>query len=765
MIKVKTSALALLMGSAFSTCALPIPDDLDQALTELIIQHGLTGKPATGFDLPGVDDPEVKLGKLLFFTKAISGDKQVACASCHHPYLGGGDGLSLPVGTLAQDPDILGPGRKTTTGQFYVPRNSPSIFNAWVHKRSLFRDARVEFLDWLNPEQGISTPDVPYGEADPNAGDSLLAAQARFPVVTPSEMQGFEFMKGAPNDAVRAHLAARIGNYGNAQGELFRNQWRDYFAAVYGDKSAEEIVTFDNITRALAAYQQSMNMTDNPWNRYVQGDKTALTTSQKRGAFLYLYMPPPPSDGGSEPDFLPTQCIGCHNTDSFSQTKGTNYHRLAFAQIGPGIGEVGDESNDRGRTLRNQNLADIYSFRSTTLLNVEVTGPYGHAGNYDTLEEVIEHYDDYHAILDDYIDNQGWCKQPQFKDIKNCVDLFPDTRQHTAAAAKIIDDEIADGAPVLRKLELSTQEKADLVNFMKALTDPCVKQADCLAAWLPQPHEGDPDGLQLYAKNYQGVPLYLPADCAQGDTAVTGSRLMLDQGECISGKAHYFYVDVAQDNTTLYFSSRSGTGQPRLFYNAYQWADPQNAQATSHGTGTEQVLKVTVNRGRHFVSVLDPNGYQGLSVAAGVDSALREPGELPRDIVNACIEGLPSGYTELLSGKAQCAVPGDSYFFIKVTDPGSTLEVRTRHGDGNSDLFAGTFWPGRDMYTFASRRADNNEFLRIDSPVPGWYYFLVSGDGQNEGVSIQVDVIEADGTSREKRNRKPNRADNATLPN
>ncbi|WP_046007227.1 cytochrome c peroxidase [Pseudoalteromonas rubra] len=754
--KVKTGAVALLLGSAFNAHALPIPDDLDQALTELIAQHGLTGKPDNGFDLPGVDDPEVKLGKLLFFSKALSGDKQVACASCHHPYLGGGDGLSLPVGTLAQDPDVLGPGRKTTTGQFYVPRNSPSIFNAWVHKRSLFRDARVEFLDWLNPEQGISTPDVPHGEADPNAGDSLLAAQARFPVVTPSEMQGFEFMKGAPNEAVRAHLAARIGNYGSAQGELFRNQWRDYFAAVYGDKSAEEIITFDNITRALAAYQQSMNFTDNPWNRYVQGDKNALSESEKRGAYLYLYMPPPPSDGGSEPDFLPTQCIGCHNTDSFSQTKGTNHHRLAFPQIGPGIGEPGDESNDRGRMLRNQSLDDIYSFRSTTLLNVEVTGPYGHAGSYDTLEEVVEHYDDYHAVLDDYIDNQGWCRQPQFKDIENCVDLFPDTRQHTDAAAKIIDDEIADGAPVLRKLELSTQEKADLVNFMKALTDPCVKQAECLMAWLPQPQEGDPDGLQLFAKNYQGVPLYLPADCRQGDTAVTGSRLLLAQGECISGKAHYFYVDVAQDSTTLYFSSRGGAGRPRLFYNPDQWASTANAQAISRGTGTEQVLKVTVNRGRHFVSVLDPQGYEGLTIAAGIDSALREPGEQPRDIVNACEQGLPSGYAELMPGRAQCAAPGDSYFFIKVTEPGSTLEIRTRHGAGNSDLFVSNFWPSTSMYTFASRSADNTEFLRIDGATPGWYYFLLSGDGQNEGVSIQADLIRPDHPKDHNQNRKPN---------
>ena len=128
---------------------------------------------------------------------------------------------------------------------------------------------------------------------------------------------------------------------------------------------------------------------------------------------------------------------------------------------------------------------------------------------------------------------------------------------------------------MLQPLGLSQQEKTDLVNFMKALTDPCVKDAACLQAWLPQPEDGDPDGLLLHAKNYQGVPLYLPSNCHEGDTLASGGQLLADQGECISGQWNFLYFNVPQDNTLVYLSSRDGGGQARLFFHPDTWATPE----------------------------------------------------------------------------------------------------------------------------------------------------------------------------------------------
>ena len=84
---------------------------LDTQLSILIQNHNLTGDPSTGRDIPSVDSPQAQLGMKLFYSKALSLEYNSACVSCHHPLLGGGDDLSLPIGTEAVDPDLLGPGR------------------------------------------------------------------------------------------------------------------------------------------------------------------------------------------------------------------------------------------------------------------------------------------------------------------------------------------------------------------------------------------------------------------------------------------------------------------------------------------------------------------------------------------------------------------------------------------------------------------------------------------------------------------------------
>ena len=96
---------------------------------------GLTGDPTTNRTLPDISDPKAQLGKKLFFTKGLGGDQDSACASCHHPVLGGGDALSLSIGVGAENPDLLGPGRIHDAladgydGGPTVPRNTPTTFN------------------------------------------------------------------------------------------------------------------------------------------------------------------------------------------------------------------------------------------------------------------------------------------------------------------------------------------------------------------------------------------------------------------------------------------------------------------------------------------------------------------------------------------------------------------------------------------------------------------------------------------------------------
>ena len=134
-------SVASLVGCATQTET----SDLDVRLADIISSHGLTGDPSRGRVLPDISEPLPQLGMQLFFTKALSGNQDTACVSCHHPWLGGGDGLPMSIGIDADQPDLLGPGRTHPEGP-RVPRNAPTTFNAGLWDQVMFFDGRIESL-------------------------------------------------------------------------------------------------------------------------------------------------------------------------------------------------------------------------------------------------------------------------------------------------------------------------------------------------------------------------------------------------------------------------------------------------------------------------------------------------------------------------------------------------------------------------------------------------------------------------------------------
>ena len=163
-----------------------------------------------------------KLGMELFFSKSLSGNFDVACASCHHPLLAGGDKLSLSVGESAYKPELLGPGRwhnwqaskdRKADGAPNVARHSPTTFNSALYQQALFADGRV-FVDSqgsnYQTKQSYRSPDSRFAQSDIHAGASLLATQTRFPVTSNEEMRGFTFAQGASNDEVRQGIVQRL---------------------------------------------------------------------------------------------------------------------------------------------------------------------------------------------------------------------------------------------------------------------------------------------------------------------------------------------------------------------------------------------------------------------------------------------------------------------------------------------------------------------------------------------------------------------------
>ncbi len=466
---------------------------LDRKLRALIDANGLTGDPAAGRTLPSINDPLAQLGMLLFFSKALGGDQDAACVSCHHPALGGGDRLPLSIGVAAVEADLLGPGRAHSPaaegfdGGPTVPRNAPTTFNISLWDKVLFLDGRVESLDDEQPNgerTEIRTPDTAFGVADPLAGGNLTEAQARFPVTSPEEMRGFVFEAGAGNAAVRAHLVGRLAGTVNPP-ELDPNDWLPEFERTFGPGTAATLITFDNITRAIAAYERSQTFVETPWKRYVQGDRRAISNRAKQGAVLFL--------GARESGGF--ACNSCHSGDFFTDEA---FHTLAMPQIGRGKGNDNGVTvtDDFGRFRETGDPVDWYAFRTPTLLNIELTGPYGHAGAYALLEDAIAHHLNPVRALRRF----------------DLADLDPtlqteDTVINTGFALRKYLRDLATGSTPLVPVRYTPAQLKRLSAFLETLTDDCAADRVCLDAWIPGEGDPDPDGLRVRAVDAAGRSL------------------------------------------------------------------------------------------------------------------------------------------------------------------------------------------------------------------------------------------------------------------
>jgi len=496
-----TRLVGPLTGAPCSDSATP-PSASDTQLRPLLAQNSITGNARAGRTLPSIDDPLPQLGKLLFFSKALSAPRDTACATCHHPSLGGGDRLAVPIGPGATNPDLLGPGRRLASGPLLIGRNSNTIFNIALYDSGLFWDSRVESLTRLAGRNGggggIRTPDSAFGLADPSAGGTMPAAQARFPVAVAAEMLGAGFPGITGNEPIRDHLAARLGNYGAGLGQLPASQWMAKFRTAFNNPTgtAQQLITFGNIAQAIAEYQRSATFVNSPFARYAQGDNAALTEQQKRGALFFFRRT---VEGGA-------QCAQCHRGESFT---GETHHALGFPQVGPGMGDGTGGTDDFGRGRQTQGANERYQFRSPALLNVEVTGPWGHSGAYATLEEAIDHYFVPDETLSSFLTTRAWCRVPPFETIDCAATVGDVTRNSQAALAKMRMEQIMspnDAMPVVNLNRVPQSATADIKAFMLSLTDPCVKDRACLSRWIPAASEA-PDGLQLNAVDVSGNPL------------------------------------------------------------------------------------------------------------------------------------------------------------------------------------------------------------------------------------------------------------------
>jgi len=456
---------------------------IDNQLSTLISNQNLKGDPSIGKTIPLLSDLKVQLGMKLFFTKSLGGDNDSACVTCHHPSLGGGDNLSLSIGVGAIDPDLLGTGRVHNSsstnydGFAPVPRNAPSTYNLALWDKSLFWDGRVESLTPIAGKNGsvggISTPDSGFAVADSRAGANLAVAQARFPVTSPEEMRGFIFESTSETEVVRTHLALRLSD--SSTSDYIMNTWQNEFTSIYGANS----VNFENIVDAIGEYERSQLFVDTPWKNYVEGNSLAISDASKRGAVLFYTSY---ENGGAN-------CVSCHSGDFFTDEE---FHVMAVPQVGHGKGNGITNDDDFGRENVDSNSSHKYAFRTPTLLNIEMTGPWGHAGAYTSLRAMVKHM----LNPDDSVENYDVLQLNSDVKIMNMM-------SNTKNALTQLKSNRQTGLSIHQNVSFTDTQIDDLVTFLESLTDPCLKDKTCIGKWIPDNILGI-DSLQLNAVDNNG---------------------------------------------------------------------------------------------------------------------------------------------------------------------------------------------------------------------------------------------------------------------
>ena len=320
------------------------------------------------------DPAEVALGQLLFYDPILSGNRNISCASCHHPRFGTSDGLSLGMGEGGIG---LGPDRRADPANLpeqRIPRNAPALFNLGHRDvRVMFHDGRIE-VDPARPG-GMRTP---LGADMLEGFDGLLSAQTMFPVLSPDEMAG-HYGENEVSTAVRRGLITGPGG----AWELISARvaaipaYARAFAEVYPAIADGQPIAFTDISNAIAAFVAvEWRADDSPFDRWLRGEAE---------------LPPQAAEGFA----LFTGRAGCAACHTGALLTDQGFHPMADPQLGPGKAErFESHQEDAGRFRVTGRAEDLYAFRTPGLRNVAITGPWGHAGGYDDLATYVRHHAD-----------------------------------------------------------------------------------------------------------------------------------------------------------------------------------------------------------------------------------------------------------------------------------------------------------------------------------------------------------------------------------
>ena len=198
-------------------------------------------------------------------------------------------------------------------------------------------------------------------------------------------------------------------------------QDQSFYPELFSNAFGDEVINTDRISKALAQFIRSIVSVESKYDvgrasvNIPTADFPNFTASENNGKRLFFL---PKSQGG-------LSCVGCHSTEAFiNPDAGATNNGLDAESI-----------TDLGVFEAISNPAFLGTFKVPSLKNIELSAPYMHDGRFATLEEVVEHY------------NSGVQDHPNLNESLKDLNGMP------------------------QRLNLTEQEKTDVVNFLKTLTD------------------------------------------------------------------------------------------------------------------------------------------------------------------------------------------------------------------------------------------------------------------------------------------------------
>jgi cytochrome c peroxidase len=265
---------------------------------------------------------------------------------------------------------MLGPQKLGNLSPVVSPPGNPLSSSKIMLGKQLYFDTR------LSKDNTISCatchdPSKGWSDAGPTStGISGQKGGRRSPPVSNAAYSQLQFWDGRAatlEDQAKGPIANPI-EMGNTHDVMIRTVndipgYVEEFKEVFGTST----ITVDMVADAIAAYERTVVTTDSPFDRYVRGDKEALTCMEKKGLEIF--------NGKGH-------CTLCHWGPYFSDGR---FHNLGVAPTDPA-------KPDEGRFVVTNDPADKGAFKTPTIRDAALRAPYMHNGSEKDLEAVVDLY-------------------------------------------------------------------------------------------------------------------------------------------------------------------------------------------------------------------------------------------------------------------------------------------------------------------------------------------------------------------------------------